>query len=132
MEVSNFVAVPPFGFDIDVSDQQILIHLNTGGSMFTPLPFNGFAFTDYTGTITDFTSVAIHPGGNCLGINLMNILFDANHIYINFSGRTFLGNQDLVLDVNTVPEPASLMMLGIGLICMLGYAQHRKRAQKML
>jgi len=37
-----------------------------------------------------------------------------------------------VLDVNALPEPASLMMFATGVISMLVYAQHRKRAQRTL
>ena len=121
IEITNIANGSYFGYNrygtIDISDTNIYVHFNvTDGWMAEP--FNGFRISDALGLIPDFTSVTINAATNMSGFGASRISFDADNIWINWQGLTFVYDTVVSLDINStsVPEPATLLLLGFGLI----------------
>ncbi|MFB3779224.1 MAG: PEP-CTERM sorting domain-containing protein [Bryobacteraceae bacterium] len=112
------VELPLFGIaSIDFSDTNILITALSSGTAATAA-FNGFRFQDAEVVLS---SVTINNATVPL-FDASRLSFDANNIYVDFSGLTFSAGQVVSLDVSgtgAVPEPGSAAMLGLGLLAVL-------------
>lgn len=120
---------------LDLSDQNLTAIFPAPSESFMPTDgsfsygaFNGFEIFDVFDSIDAFTSVSINAATNLAGFDESRISFDANHIWVNWNGLNYvLGSSILSLDINrtggsneTVPEPASLMLLGAALLGLAG------------
>lgn len=115
---------------IDLSDTNILVDFISGGT-FVSSSFNGAHFADAFGTIAAFTSVTVSAATNLGGFNASRISFDANNIFLNFTGLTFSANSIVSVNVagapsTKVPEPGTLTLLGLG--ALAAGALRRRRA----
>jgi len=133
VEVMNFPA--PGYFDVDVSDKHIAINNFDTSFCFSNCTwsnssFNGLRFFDHTGTIDSFVSASV-SATNMLGLDASRLSFDANNIYLNWQGLTFSNNTFVELDLNggssPIPEPASIMLLGTGVLGLV--ARNRRRRE---
>ena len=57
-------------------------------------------------------------GFNPVQITVQN----GNEILLNYEGIAALENSQSVIDITTVPEPSTLVLLGVGAIGLLSYA----------
>ncbi len=128
----ELVDIPGYEFDIDIQDSLITFigfegPAYDGGTQFdnTPLHgydeiFNGFYFFDLEGTLPAFSSVTINPATIMTGLDQSRISYDDNNIYINFAGLYAFPNTYVQMDVAFVPEPATVLLLGLGAMLLRG------------
>jgi hypothetical protein len=106
---------------LDISDANLYFDF-TSASSFTVAEFNGFRIRDIFGFIPSFTGVSINGATNMVGFDATRITFDADNIWVNWTGLAFNANTVVSLDLRggggqTVPDPgSSLLLLGFGLL----------------
>ncbi len=128
----ELIDIRGYEFDIDILNSSITFTgfegaVSENGTQFdnTTLPgydeiFNGFYFFDLGGTLPAFSSVTINPATNMAGLDQSRILYDENNIYINFAGLYAFPNTYVQMDVGFAPEPATVLLFGIGAMLLRG------------
>jgi hypothetical protein len=114
----------PGGYNADFDDAAIVIKFPgscCGG--FTSASFNGLHVFDVNGTIPQILSVTINAATSFPGFTASRISFDANNIFVNFSGlNPNPSTAVLALDITAAPEPSTWFFMA-GLVAFV--AMHR-------
>jgi hypothetical protein len=113
-------------FDLDVSDTNIKFTYTTAGS-FDTSAFNGYVFKPVSVGTPAFGSITVNPETTLAGFNSSMLTFDSTTYSVNVSGLTTAFGSVLSLDVSPVPEPSSLISLGLGACYLVGYARRRRK-----
>ncbi len=110
------------GLAIDISSAAITFdYSNTTPSFFSTIDFNGPVFTDQFGTISDIVGATLDMGvTNMAGLNNSRVSFTADSVSINWQGLSFNTSTLVKVDVQFVPEPSSVLLLGLGLAVLAG------------
>jgi hypothetical protein len=127
VELLNFA-----GFaDIDFSDTNIRI-TTTRDAGINNVAFDGFRFFDIFGTVPDDLIAVLNPATNYAGFTQSRLAGgDPNTLFVNVENLPGLRGQvisiDLVEQGPTVPEPATLTLLGGGLATLIARRRNSKR-----
>ena len=110
VDPGNILAFPGFApiVNIAFNDANITITMVRDATAFTSA-FNGFRFFDVSEA--PFGSVTLDSATDVPGIDASRVSFDAQNIYVNFSGIAYSTGQEVSLDIRAVPEPASSLVL---------------------
>ena len=113
VDPGTIIAFPGFApiVDIAFNGANITITMIRDATAFTS-PFNGFRFFDVSEPLP-FNSVTLDSATDVPGIDESRVSFDAQNIYVNFSGITYSTGQEVSLDLQTVPEPSYFVLLVI-------------------
>jgi hypothetical protein len=124
IEISGF-PVGDARTNVDVSDTNVFVTYNSGGT-WTTTSFNGFHIFDLFGSIPDFTGVSINAATNLTGFGDARITFDADNIWVDWNGLSFDSETIVSLDVEAVPEPGTLLLLGTGIAGLAARSRRRR------
>jgi hypothetical protein len=118
--MGTFTSYNP-SWQIDITDTQITIS-DSGGAGFPygVASFNGWILTVISGPAI---SSAVADGAsqfNPVGISIVN----GNQLLLNFSGVAGPISGTSIIDITTVPEPASLVLLGLGMVGIALLTRH--------
>ena len=134
VEIPGILSGDQIGASVDLSDTNIFIKFLRGEGSFTSSAFNGPHIYDSQGVIDPFTSVTINSVTDLPGFDFSRISFDADNIYINFSGLPLDASTNPVVSIDlngapsngAVPEPATMLLFGIGGIATAFVRRRRK------
>jgi hypothetical protein len=79
-----------------------------------------------------FGAVTLDSATNVPGIDASRISFDAQDIYVNFSGITYGTGQEVSLDVQAAPEPSYLLPLVIAAFLIYGFRRRQSSKRTSL
>ncbi len=99
-------------FTLSIFDSQFVLSY-PGAKGFNNPTFNGYVLTAVSPTIPAFTGASIDPSTTLIGFDLSRLSFDAIHIYANVSGLSARAGDVLAININPVPEPSSVILLGL-------------------
>jgi hypothetical protein len=109
-----------FSGNIDITDHQI-IWTPTVSVMYLTSTFNGFSL-QFSGAPT-ITNVTLDPASL---LSATSISFTADTVFLNFSGKVAVSGESAIFDVNPVPEPATMLLFGLGLAGLAGVRRFKK------
>ena len=130
VDPGSILAFPGFApiADISFSDANITITMTRDATAYTSA-FNGFRFFDVTEP--PIGSITLDGATNVPGIDASRVTFDAQDIYVNFSGITYSTGEEVSLDLRAVPEPKSfLALLVMAALLTLTVRCRRPRAEQ--
>ena len=110
--------------NITFDDSNITITMVRDATAFTSA-FNGFRFFDVSEP--GFGSVALDSATNVPGIDGSRVSFDAQDIFVNFSGVTYSTGQEVSLDIAPVPEPRFFFLLPVITVLLISIARGREK-----
>jgi hypothetical protein len=83
-----------------------------------PTIYNGIAIDMVSGPA--FTSVTIDSATNMVGFDTSSFSFTSSQIQVDWANLSFGPDTIVKLDINTVPEPTTILLLGLALMGFVG------------
>lgn len=113
------------GSDYSVGATQISITVASTTTFATNATFNGLVFTD-TSRNPDIIGVTLDSGTAVAG-GTPAFSFTSNSVSVDLSGVTLTSGNAVTVDLSfgTIPEPATLGLLGVGAVA-IGFVQRRR------
>ena len=107
---------------IDIGADTITLQL-INGTYWNPTSFNGFRFSGIDSAITGYTLST-----NIAGLDASRIAYGVDFISVNLQGLgQDVANDSFTLTLQQVPEPATLSLIGFGLVG-LGFLRKKQAA----
>ena len=114
---------------VDFSDSALTIALQT--TLSTPnwnsAAFNGIVFTS-PGPL-GITGAVVDPATTMTGFDDSRVGFNADQIFINWNGLSYVNGTVVKVDFAPVPEPATMAVLGAGLLGLAAVRRRNPRAR---
>ena len=116
---------------VDLTDTSILFDFSTvlNSPTWLSTSFNGLVFNLTSGAPLDFSSVSIDPSSNYAGFDASRVSFSDSQVTVNWQGLSY--NSDTILLIHfepvaaQVPEPATMSLLGLGLLGVVAMRSRR-------
>jgi hypothetical protein len=103
-------------FDYSAASSSLLNSWSDSELSYAPTVHNGVVIDLISGA--PFSSVTIDPASNMAGFDASRFSFTGNQIQVDWQLLPFSRSTIVKLDVQTVPEPSSLCLLGTGAILL--------------
>lgn len=116
VELANFGNT----WSIDIEDATITLTDTRTGGPFTAAAFNGLYLVDQSES--PFADATITSSAGDWGSAV--VTFTSNSVYVNFQGLSVVSGNQVVVGLESAPEPSTLALLGAGLAL---FALHRRK-----
>lgn len=104
---------------LDISDTSIVFEFPEN-NQFATGTFNGYIIQAEVGSIDPFREVKVDPSTTLAGFDNSRIMFEDYRIFLNVSGLVPNAGNIIRVDVSSVPEPGTVMLLLLGSIACMG------------
>ena len=111
------------GADIDIGADTISLLVTSGNSSWNGTSFNGYRFSDLS-VGGAWSSVSL--SSNFGGLDASRYSFDGSTLLVNMQGLAANRGDYFEFSLVSVPEPATLSLLGAGLLAF-GFGKRRRR-----
>ena len=109
---------------IDITDNQVIIKntLNMPASFNSAL-FNGFVLTIISGPT--ISSAVVDPSSQADPVWIAVVT--GNKLYVNFEGETVAAGASTIIDINPIPEPSTMSLVGLGFPLLFAFLRSKSR-----
>lgn len=127
--VGDVEGVTTLSVDFTASRLTIVLNTTLTNPTWTGAAFNGPLFTLLSPGTLGITGATVDASTTLAGFDAGRVTFSDSQIGINWNGLSYLDGQQVVVDFTFVPEPSSVVTLGVG--CALPLLAIRRRRRRL-